>query len=166
MNVSEIVKLGAPEKKKQGAAYLKIWLDKDMPAAIDMEYAHAAMAIEPSRIAPMPNMPSHVIGMLAHRSRVIWTIDLAKMLNLPPVNLRQPRLNVMLLEVDRQMLACLVPRIDSVMRFMPEEVISPLGNFSAELVPYLQGWLPYSRDILLVLSARALVTAPLLTQKA
>jgi hypothetical protein len=51
------------------------------------------------------------------------------------------------------------------MRFMPEEVISPLGNFSAELVPYLQGWLPYSRDILLVLSARALVTAPLIGQK-
>jgi positive phototaxis protein PixI len=165
MNVAEIIKLGAPEKKKQGDAYLRIWLDQEMPAAVAMDCANATMAIDPSRIAPMPNMPSHVVGMLAHRSRVIWTIDLAKMLKLPPVNLRQPKLNVMLLEVDRQMLACLVPSIDSVMRFMPDEVISPLGNFSAELVPYLQGWLPYNRDILLVLSARALVTAPLLAQK-
>jgi positive phototaxis protein PixI len=165
MNVSDILQLSAPEKKKLGTPHLKVWLDQEMPAAIAMNDAHAAMAIEPSRISPMPNMPSHVVGMLAHRSRVIWTIDLAKMLNLTPVNLRQPKLNVILLEVDRQMLACLVPRVDSVMRFMPEEVISPLGNFSAELVPYLQGWLPYSRDILLVLSARALVTAPLIGQK-
>jgi positive phototaxis protein PixI len=151
MNVSDILQLSAPEKKKLGTPHLKVWLDREMPAAIAMNHAHAAMAIEPSRISPMPNMPSHVVGMLA--------------LNLTPVNLRQPKLNVILLEVERQMLACLVPRVDSVMRFMPEEVISPLGNFSAELVPYLEGWLPYSRDILLVLSARALVTAPLIGQK-
>jgi positive phototaxis protein PixI len=165
MNVSEILQLSAPEKKKLGAAHLKVWLDREMPAAVAMEHIQAAMAIEPNRITPMPNMPSHVVGMLAHRSKVIWAIDLAKMLNLTPVNLRQPKLNVILLEVDKQVLACLVPRVDSVMRFMPEEVISPLGNFSAELVPYLQGWLPYSRDILLVLSARALVTSPTVGQK-
>jgi positive phototaxis protein PixI len=156
MNVSEIIQLGAPERKKLGAAYLKVLLDRDTPAAI---------SIEPSRIAPMPNMPTHVVGMLSHRSRVFWVIDLAKMLGMPAVNLRQPKLNVLLLEVDRQSVALLVPQIDGVMRFLPEEVISPLGNFSAELVPYLHGWLPHSRDILLVLSTKALVTSPLAPKK-
>jgi positive phototaxis protein PixI len=165
MNVSEIIQLGAPERKKLGAAYLKVLLDRDTPAAISMDSTRAALAIEPSRIAPMPNMPTHVVGMLSHRSRVFWVIDLAKMLGMPAVNLRQPKLNVLLLEVDRQSIALLVPQIDGVMRFLPEEVISPLGNFSAELVPYLHGWLPHSRDILLVLSTRALVTSPLAPKK-
>jgi positive phototaxis protein PixI len=173
MNVSEIIQLGAPERKKLGAAYLKVLLDRDTPAAISMDSTRAALSIEPSRIAPMPNMPTHVVGMLSHRSRVFWVIDLAKMLGMPAVNLRQPKLNVLLLEVDslsetfreRQSIALLVPQIDGVMRFLPEEVISPLGNFSAELVPYLHGWLPHSRDILLVLSTRALVTSPLAPKK-
>jgi positive phototaxis protein PixI len=165
MNVSEIIQLGAPERKKLGAAYLKVLLDRDTPAAISMDSTRAALSIEPSRIAPMPNMPTHVVGMLSHRSRVFWVIDLAKMLGMPAVNLRQPKLNVLLLEVERQSIALLVPQIDGVMRFLPEEVISPLGNFSAELVPYLHGWLPHSRDILLVLSTRALVTSPLAPKK-
>jgi positive phototaxis protein PixI len=165
MNVSELIQLETPERKKIGAAYLKILLDRDTPAAIAMESTRAALAIEPSRIAPMPNMPSHVVGMLSHRSRVFWVIDLARMLGMPPVNLRQPKLNVLLLEVDRQTIALLIPKIDGVMRFLPEEVISPLGNFSADLVPYLQGWLPHSRDILLVLSTRALVTSPIAAKK-
>lgn len=161
MNISEVTQLGAAEKQAEGQPHLKIWLDRDMPAAIAMPFTQGALSIEPSRISPMPNMPPHVLGLLVYRSRVNWTIDLAKMLGLPPVNLRQPRLNVVLLKVDRQIMACVVPQIDSVIRFMPEEVISPLGNFNAELVPYLQGWLPYGRDMLLVLGIRALLKASL-----
>jgi positive phototaxis protein PixI len=89
---------------------------------------------------------------------VLWALDLAKILGYPPVDLRRSKVNIVLLEIDRQVVAFAVPEISGVLRFMPEEIISPLANFSSELVPYLQGWLPYEGETLLILSARALVT--------
>jgi positive phototaxis protein PixI len=157
MNVAEIIQQGVEEQKKLGTAYLRMQIAPNATAAIAMQAARAALVVNVDRLTPVPNMPSHVIGLLAHRSRVLWTIDLARILGFPPVDLRRSKVSVVLLEIDRQLVAFAVPEIAGVLRFMPEEIISPLANFSAELVPYLQGWLPYEGETLLILSARALV---------
>ncbi len=156
-NVAEIIQQGVEEQKKLGTAYLRLQISPDATAAVAMQAARAALVVSTDRLTPLPNMPSYVIGLLAHRSRVLWTLDLAKILGYPPIDLRRSKLNIVLLEIDRQVVAFAVPEISGVMRFMPEEVISPLANFSAKLVPYLQGWLPYEGETLLILSARALV---------
>jgi positive phototaxis protein PixI len=161
MNVADVLKLSAPAQKKQGNAHLRVRLDAETPVAIALEAAQAAVTISTQRITPVPNMPKHILGLVNRRSKVLWVIDLPRMLGFAPLNLRRSELNVVFLAVDQQDLAFAVPQIEGVMRFMPEEVISPLGNFSAALVPYLQGWLPYNQNILLVLSARSLVSSPL-----
>jgi positive phototaxis protein PixI len=161
MKVADVLKLGAPAQKKMGTAHLRLRLDAQTPVAIAMAAAQAVVTIPTQRITPLPNMPKHVLGLINRRSKVLWVIDLSRMLGFAPLNLRRPELNMVFLEVDQQQLAFAVPHIEGVMRFMPEEVISPLGNFSAALVPYLQGWLPHNKNILLVLSARSLVTSPL-----
>ncbi len=161
MKVSDVLKLSAPTPQKLGNAHLRVRLNAETPLAIAMEAVQAVVTIPTQRITPMPNMPKHVLGLVNRRSKVLWVIDLPRMLGLAPLNLRRPEVNIVFLEVDQQQLAFAVPQIEGVMRFMPEDVISPLGNFNAALVPYLQGWLPYSRDILLVVSARSLVTSPL-----
>jgi positive phototaxis protein PixI len=161
MKVSDVLKLSAPTKKNLGNAHLRVRLNAKNPLAIAMEAVQAVVTMPTQRITPMPNMPKHVLGLVNRRSKVLWVIDLPRMLGLAPLNLRRPELHMVFLEVDQQQIALAVPDIEGVMRFMPEEVISPLGNFNAELVPYLQGWLPYNQDILLVVSARSLVTSPL-----
>jgi positive phototaxis protein PixI len=158
MNVAEIIQQGVEEQKKLGTAYLRLQIAPDTTAAVAMQAARAALVVNVDRITPLPNMPSYVIGLLAHRSRVLWTLDLAKILGFPAVDLRRSKVSVILLEIDRQVVAFAVPEISGVLRFMPEEIISPLANFSSNLVPYLQGWLPYDGETLLILSARALVT--------
>jgi positive phototaxis protein PixI len=158
MNVAEIIQQGVEEQKKLGTAYLRLQIAPDTTAAVAMQAARAALVVNVDRITPLPNMPSYVIGLLAHRSRVLWALDLAKILGFPAVDLRRSKVSVILLEIDRQVVAFAVPEISGVLRFMPEEIISPLANFSANLVPYLQGWLPYEGETLLILSARALVT--------
>jgi positive phototaxis protein PixI len=157
-NVLEAIQQGVEEQKKLGAAYLRLRIGATATAAVSMQAARAVLVVNVDRLTPLPNMPSYVIGLLAHRSRVLWALDLAKILGYPPVDLRRSKVNIVLLEIDRQMVAFAVPEISGVLRFMPEEIISPLANFSSELVPYLQGWLPYEGDTLLILSARALVT--------
>jgi positive phototaxis protein PixI len=157
-NVLEIIQQGVEEQKKLGAAYLRLQIAPNANAAVAMQAARAALVVNVDRLTPLPNMPNYVIGLLAHRSRVLWALDLAKILGYPPVDLRRSKVNIVLLEIDRQVVAFAVPEISGVLRFMPEEIISPLANFSSELVPYLQGWLPYEGETLLILSARALVT--------
>jgi positive phototaxis protein PixI len=157
-NVLEKIQQGVEEQKKLGAAYLRLQIAPNAVAAVAMQAARAALVVNVDRLTPLPNMPSYVIGLLAHRSRVLWALDLAKILGYPPVDLRRSKVNIVLLEIDRQVVAFAVPEISGVLRFMPEEIISPLANFSSELVPYLQGWLPYEGETLLILSARALVT--------
>ena len=157
-NVLEIIQQGVEEQKKLGAAYLRLQIAPNATAAVAMQAARAALVVNVDRLTPLPNMPNYVIGLLAHRSRVLWTLDLAKILGYPPVDLRRSKVNIVLLEIDRQVVAFAVPEISGVLRFMPEEIISPLANFSSELVPYLQGWLSYEGETLLILSARALVT--------
>jgi positive phototaxis protein PixI len=157
-NVLEIIQQGVEEQKKLGTAYLRLQIAPEATAAVAMQAARAALVVNVDRLTPLPNMPSYVIGLLAHRSRVLWALDLAKILGFPPVDLRRSKVNVVLLEIDRQTVAFAVPEISGVLRLMPEEIISPLANFSAELVPYLQGWLAYEEETLLILSARALVT--------
>jgi positive phototaxis protein PixI len=159
MNVAEIIQQGVEEQKKLGTAYLRLQFAPKATAAVAMQAARAALVVDVDRLTPLPNMPSYVIGLLAHRSRVLWTLDLAKILGFAPIDLRRSKVSVVLLEIDRQLVAFAVPEISGVLRFMPEEIISPLANFSAELVPYLQGWLPYEGETLLILSARALVTS-------
>jgi positive phototaxis protein PixI len=161
MKASDVLQLSLPAPKKLGTPHLRIRLNAEKPVAIAMPAVQAVVTIPTQRITPMPNMPKHILGLVNRRSQVLWVIDLSRMLGLAPLNLRRPELHLVVLEVDQQQLAFAVPHIEGVMRFMPEEVISPLGNFSAELVPYLQGWLPHERDTLLVVSARSLVTAPL-----
>ncbi len=161
MKASDVLQLSLPTQKKLGAPHLWVRLNAEAPVAIAMPAVQAVVTIPTQRITPMPNMPKHILGLVNRRSQVLWVIDLSKMLGLAALNLRRPELHIVILEVDQQQLAFAVPHIEGVMRFMPEEVISPLGNFSAELVPYLQGWLPHEHETLLVLSARSLVTSPL-----
>jgi positive phototaxis protein PixI len=158
MNVAEVIQQGVEEQKKLGAAYLRLQLAPGTTATIAMQAARAALVVNTDRLTPLPNMPAHVVGLFAHRSRVLWVLDLPTILGLPPVELRRSKVKLVLLEIDRQQMAFAVPEIAGVLRFMPEEIISPLANFSSELVPYLQGWLPHEGETILVLSARALVT--------
>ncbi len=161
MKASDVLRLSLPAQKKLGTPHLRVRLNAEKPVAIAMQAVQAVVTMPTQRITPMPNMPKHILGLVNRRSKVLWVIDLSRMLGIGQLNLRRPELHLVVLEVDQQQLAFAVPHIEGVMRFMPEEVISPLGNFNAELVPYLQGWLPHERDILLVVSARSLVIAPL-----
>ena len=65
MNVADVLKLSAPTQKKQGNAHLRVRLDADTPVAIALEAAQAAVTISTQRITPVPNMPKHILGLVA-----------------------------------------------------------------------------------------------------
>lgn len=71
------------QAKPIGDNYLSFSLNQQTPALLLMEYAQEVIIVPTTRLTPMPNMPECVLGLLNRRSRVLWVVNLAKLLNLP-----------------------------------------------------------------------------------
>lgn len=175
MNLSPLNVTIPTSQKKLGEPYLKIKLERKTFALLPMKYAQEVLVIPVSRLSPIPNMPSCVLGLLNQRSRVFWTIDLPQLLQLPPLDrdasgnaLRAYRsqYNLVIIQVGNLPLGLAVLEIQGTIRLSSEEIQSPLGTVLPGLIPYLQGCVLQEKEILLVLDAKAIFSASNLQENA
>lgn len=146
-----------PNKKNLGDSYLKFQFGQQTPAVLSMSRASEVIVLPVDRLTPMPNMPPFVMGLINRRSRVLWLVDLARMLNLPGVETNVQHYNVVIINNDSMSLGIIVQSVEGIVRFLPESIHSPLGQVSSALVPYLRGCILLSTEILLVLEAEAIL---------
>jgi positive phototaxis protein PixI len=145
-----------------GDPYLKLQLTSQRAAVLPMEQAQEAIAIPASRVTPMPNMPECVLGLLNHKSRVLWVIDLAQLLGLQTQVLTLQQYNIAIIRIGKKPLGLVVPEIKGIVRFVNETMISPIGEVSSELTPYLRGCFVQDRATLWVLDPEAIIHSPIL----
>jgi positive phototaxis protein PixI len=145
-------------------AYLKLQLDPQTQAALPMDFAQEVLTVSAGRLTFMPNMPSCVLGLLNQRSRVFWMVDLPQLLEFQSLSLDTQQYNVIIVRVGNFALALAVLTVKGVVRFGVEAIQSPIGTVSAGLTPYLRGWIPQEKEILLVLDPQAILTAPILAR--
>lgn len=150
------------DPKNLGDTYLKFQFGQRTPAVLPMNRASEVVVIPAGRITPMPNMPDHIMGLINRRSRVLWVVDLAPMLGLPPTDTNVQQYNVVFIRSGSTALGLIVQAVESVVRLVPESIQSPLGQVSPSLVPYLRGCVLQDQEILLVLDAEAIMRSPLL----
>jgi twitching motility protein PilI len=148
--------------KNQGDAYLKFQLSPGTPAVFSMSRAQEVVVLPSHRLTPMPNMPPYVMGLLNRRSRVLWVVDLARMLRLPPIETNLQQYDIAIVRNQSAALGLIVQAVEGVVRLKPETIQPPLGQVSSNLVPYLRGCSLQEREILLVLDAEAILHSPLL----
>lgn len=146
-----------PNKKNLGESYLKFQFGQQTPAVLSMSGASEVIVLPIERLTPMPNMSPFVMGLINRRSRVLWLVDLARMLNLPGVETNVQHYNVVIISNDSMSLGIIVQSVEGIVRFLPESIHSPLGQVSSTLVPYLRGCILLSTEILLVLDAEAIL---------
>mgnify|MGYP002778056861 CR=1 FL=1 len=113
----------------------------------------------------MPNMPECVLGLLNHRNRVVWAIDLAQILSLQPLDTNIAQYNVIFIQTQQMTLGLLVPEVKSVVYFTPDLVQSPKELVTSALIPFLQGCIVQEQELILVLNAEAILLAPALYRK-
>jgi len=145
------------QAKNQGDTYLKFQLARQTFAVLSMTQAQEVIVLAPSRLTPMPNMPAHVMGLLNRRSRVLWVIDLARMLYLPGVETNVQQYNIVIIRNESATLGLIVTAVEGVMRLTSECIQSPLEQVSSSLVPYLRGCILQEQEILLLLDAEAII---------
>jgi positive phototaxis protein PixI len=102
-------------------------------------------------------MPPCVLGLMNWRSRIIWVIDLPRMLNLESEERRLKQYHIIVVRVESLLLGLVVYDIKGINKFMSEDIQSPVGQVASSLVPYLSGCVMQSEEILLVLDAVSLV---------
>ncbi len=145
------------QQKKTGDPYLKVLLQAGQSAVLPMAQAQEAIAIPASRVTPMPNMPACVLGLLNHKSRVIWVVNLPQMLGLEAQNLNVQQYNLAIIRSGKTSLGLVVPEIKGVVRFDIDTVQSIEGEVRPEQVPYLRGCSIQAQEILWVLDAESII---------
>ncbi|MEA5565870.1 MULTISPECIES: chemotaxis protein CheW [unclassified Anabaena] len=149
-------------QNKLGDAYLKFQLNQQTSAILAMTYTQEAVILPVDTITPMPTMPACILGLMNWRSRIIWTVDLPRMLNLESLDHRLRQYNVVVIKVESLILGLVVQEIKGITKFMPDEIHSPIGQVASSLVPYLQGCVAQQEEVFLVLDAQAIVNSAVL----
>jgi positive phototaxis protein PixI len=127
-----------------------------------MSRAQEVVVLPVGAVAPMPNMPAYVMGLLNRRSKVLWVIDLARMLGLPPIEINVQHYNIVIISNGTSTFGLIVQAVEGVIRLAPDRIQAPIAQVSSNLVAYLRGCVLQEQEILLVLDAEAIMRSPLL----
>ncbi len=149
------------DRQLGGDAYLRLILSDRHTALVPMVDVQQVMVVPPTQLTVMPNMPALVMGLLNYRNRVVWVIDLGQLLGLEPLSCDCPYYTVALLRLPEKWLGIAISDVRGILRLGAGSLQSPVGTVSAALVPYLKGCCLVESEMLLVLDATAIATAPL-----
>ncbi|MDZ8189611.1 MAG: chemotaxis protein CheW [Nostoc sp. ChiSLP02] len=142
--------------------YLKFQLNQQTAAVLSMKHTQEAIFLPVESVTSMPNMPPCILGLMNWRSRIIWVVDLPRMLNLESLDYRVRQYNAIVVRVESLLLALVVQEIRGTTKFVAEDIHSPIGQVASSLVPYLCGCVVQQKEILLVLDAQAIVQSSIL----
>ena len=155
--IPKIATQQTPNALALGDPHIRLRLDAHHVAAIHTALAQEVMVIPQQRLTLMPNMPAAVMGLLNHRSRIFWVLDLPKLFGLVPLDPRSPEYHIAILRVNDKPVGIAVQQVQGITRFSTESIQSALDNdVSTGLIPYLQGCIPQVEEMLLVLDAAAI----------
>lgn len=150
------------EEKSSSDSFLKFHLEQQTPCVLAMTQVQEVLILPSRRITPMPNMPECVLGLMNRRNRVLWAIDLAQMLSLQPIGTNAQQYNLIIIQAKQITLGLLVQEVKGVTHFAPELIQPPTELVTSALIPYLSGCIFQEQEVLLVLSAEAIVLSPML----
>jgi positive phototaxis protein PixI len=157
--------------------YVACDLGADKPLLISTRQAKEVLDVPFSQVSALPNMPAPVLGLFNRRSRVIWLVDLAQLLGLPPLMPTTELYRVIVLSLTASsgtghttnsqsgpmLMAIAVANLRGSLRLPPDRIQPPSEHLSPQLLPYLTGCLPSQNELMLVLDGDRLTRSPLLS---
>ncbi|MBH8565068.1 purine-binding chemotaxis protein CheW [Nostoc sp. CENA67] len=162
MNNTQMILTAKKTKNNLLDGYLKFQLNQQTTAVLSMKHTQEAVIFPIEAVTSMPNMPACILGLMNWRSRIIWAIDLPRLLNLEALDHRLWQYNAIVIKVESLLLGLVVQEIKGTTKFMPDDIRSPVGQVASSLVPYLRGCVVQQEETLLVLDAQAIVDSSIL----
>ena len=155
-----------------GEQFLRLQLAPDLTIAVALSWVEETLLVSPQWVTPIPNMPSHVLGLISSKSQAFWVINLVQLLNLPIALAPSQNYEVVVIRTLSQevpeaasagdlLLGLVVPKIRGSVRLSQEDIVSPMQEVVAGLQPYLSGQVVVDGQTILVVSAEAIGTSQL-----
>lgn len=161
MNVSKFPIESQLTQKQFGDAYLRLRLNRQTQAILPMSCIQEVLAVPAHRLTPMPNMPECILGLLNHRSRIFWAVDLPRLLGIETLVRETNPYRIAIARVGNAPLGLAVQEIAGAMRLEAEAIApSPSRQIAASLRPYLQGCVWESTAELLLLDVESILRSP------
>jgi twitching motility protein PilI len=162
MNSSALIHPFSRSRRVQGDPYLKFQLTPNIWAVLAMKQVQEVLHLPIHRLTSMPNLPACILGLTNWRSRVMWVIDLARMLAVASLDTNSQQYDLLLIRVGDLALGLAVQQIGSITWLPSTEIQTPPADIGANLVPYLRGCVLQGQDVVLVLEAEAIAQSSIL----
>ncbi|MEM6253199.1 MAG: chemotaxis protein CheW [Cyanobacteria bacterium P01_D01_bin.156] len=154
----------------EGEQFLRLQLTSELTVAIPLSWVEETLLVSPQQITPIPNMSSHVMGLMSSKGQVFWAINLLQLLNLPIALPSSQHYEVVVIRVlplepvtniasEQLFLGLVVPKIRGSIRLTLEDIVSPETEIDINLLRYLSGQVVVDQQTILVLSAEVIGTS-------
>jgi twitching motility protein PilI len=145
-----------------GEAYLKFLLDPQTPVVLPMKQVQEVLVLSANRLTPMPNMPACIIGLMNRRSRVLWVVDLTRLLGTPSLDLNTQQHTLVIVRPGTISLGVVVQQVEGMVWMTPDQIQPPPSHVASSLLTYLRGCVLQEQEIWFVLDALSLLQSPVL----
>jgi positive phototaxis protein PixI len=149
--------------------FLTFLLPPNQKVMISTKQLVEIVNISINQIVPIPDVPSHVMGVSNWRGEVLWLVDLGYMLGFDPLHAiggyTQVTYKTILVRSQGQIMGLVVGGVAQMIWCTPDQIQPSSTNYvTAELASYLRGYyLAPDRGLTLVLDGDAL-TGSMLTR--
>lgn len=158
--VTSALALPSKQPRDAGNAHLKFYLSEDVPAIFSMSHIQEVVMLPAQRLTPMPNMHPAMLGLMNRRSRVLWAVDLARLVGLPPLGAMAQNYSLIVIQVNHIALGLAVHHLQGMVWFEKDALQSPVGHVAVELIPYLRGCVLQDNEVTMVLDVEAISESP------
>jgi len=138
-----------------GQRFLRLQLCPEKTALLPVDEIVAIATATLPDILPVPHMPRCVLGLYNWRGEMLWLIDLGQQVGFSGIlQSGSSTFMAVIVEVNGQTMGLCVPQVHDIESYDPQLIHSAsLEMFSAQILPFVKGYLTGDRTIVLNLPA-------------
>lgn len=144
-------------------AFVACHLDPELRFLFGKDYVQGVITARAEQIVPVPNMSACIIGLLEHREKNYWLVDLSTMLGAASLSTEKDFYQIILTTNGTKSLGLLVNQVEGI-QYIDHEEIYPtvLPNTLALLKPYLKGYYQNGSKVQYVLNPESILSSSIL----
>ncbi|MEO1432098.1 MAG: chemotaxis protein CheW [Cyanobacteria bacterium J06633_8] len=163
MNASNITLLTQPQTNL-GDGYLQFELNQGTAAVLLVNFIQEVVVLPLEAITSIPNTPFAILGLMSWRNRIIWVVDLPKILGFESQFYGMGQCNIIVISHQKETIGLMVPEIRGTVRLNSGNIQSS-DNQDSHIVPYLNGCICHEDELNLILNIQAILNSSFLHVK-
>ena len=155
MNASNIKLPVTQPQTTLGDGYLQFKLNQSTTAVLLVQFTQEVIVLSCETVTSIPNTSELILGLINWRNRIIWVIDLPRMLGLESQFYTMRQCNIIVISHDRETIGLMVPEIKGTVRFNSNTIQGANNQVASHILPYLKGCIWREDELNLVLNIQA-----------